>query len=125
MLRRMIIALANLVGKVREEFREDMEDFKEKIRDHFYGHSREEILARLEAVNQEKFGGKLNWEQSVVDRMKLLDLDSSLAGRAKLATDLGHKGAEFTGTAEQNIWLNEALLKGMEDYRIPLPKTED
>jgi hypothetical protein len=55
-----------------------------------------------------------NWKQSIVDLMKLLKLDSSLAARKQLAQELGYKGA-LDGSAEMNIWLHkEVMAKMME-----------
>jgi hypothetical protein len=45
---------------------------------------------------------KLNWRTSIVDLMKLLDLDSSLQARKELATELGYSGAK-DGSAEMNM----------------------
>jgi len=50
----------------------------------------------------------LNWKTSIVDLMKLLDIDSSYAHRKELANELGIEGYE--GTAEQNIALHKAVL---------------
>ena len=56
-----------------------------------------------------------NWKQSIVDLMKLLDIDSSLASRKQLAQELGYKGA-LDGSAEMNIWLHKQVMaKFMED----------
>src|ERR1700716_2831742 len=50
-----------------------------------------------------------NWEESIVDLMKLLKLDSSLTARKQLAQELGYKG-ELTGSAEMNIWLHQQVM---------------
>src|SRR5690349_11890402 len=47
------------------------------------------ILSEMEA----KSGRQLNWRQSIVDLMKLLGLDSSLAAREELAKELGYTGS--------------------------------
>jgi hypothetical protein len=52
---------------------------------------------------------KLNWHQSIVDLMKLLKLDSSLAARKQLAQELGYKGS-LDGSAEMNIWLHKQVM---------------
>ncbi|MGQ2932103.1 MAG: DUF3597 domain-containing protein, partial [Sphingopyxis sp.] len=52
----------------------------------------------------------LNWRTSIVDLMKLLDLDPSLANRKELATELGYTGA-LDGSAEMNIWLIKAVMR--------------
>lgn len=67
------------------------------------------ILADLAA----KKGEKLNYQSSIVDLMKLLDLDSSLANRKELATELGYTG-EKDGSAEMNIWLHKRVVDELE-----------
>ncbi len=52
---------------------------------------------------------KLNWNQSIVDLMKLLKLDSSLKAREQLAKELGYTGA-LDGSAEMNIWLHKQVM---------------
>jgi hypothetical protein len=52
----------------------------------------------------------LNWRTSIVDLMKLVGLDSSLANRKELATELGYTGA-LDGSAEMNIWLHKAVMR--------------
>jgi hypothetical protein len=59
-------------------------------------------------------GEKLNYKSSIVDLMKLLDLDSSLANRKELAEELGYTGAR-DGSAEMNIWLHKAVMKKLEE----------
>ncbi|HEX8625836.1 MAG TPA: DUF3597 domain-containing protein [Allosphingosinicella sp.] len=60
-----------------------------------------------------KKGEKLNYQSSIVDLMKLLDLDPSLANRKELATELGYTGAK-DGSAEMNIWLHKRVLEELE-----------
>ena len=60
-----------------------------------------------------KKGEKLNYQSSIVDLMKLLDLDSSLANRQELATELGYAGAK-DGSAEMNIWLHKRVIAELE-----------
>jgi len=56
-----------------------------------------------------KKGGGGNWQTSIVDLLKLLDLDSSLNARKELANELNvHAGAD--GSAEQNIALHKAVM---------------
>jgi 3-oxoacyl-ACP reductase-like protein len=57
-----------------------------------------------------KDGRTLNWKTSIVDLMKLLDIDSSLDNRKELATELGYTGA-LDGSAEMNIWLHKAVMR--------------
>ena len=67
----------------------------------------------LEQIAQEKGNPDLNWRTSIVDLMKLLDLDSSLSNRKELAAELGYTG-EKNGSAEMNIWLQKAVMKELE-----------
>jgi hypothetical protein len=57
-----------------------------------------------------KAGQDLNWRTSIVDLMKLLGIDSSLANRKELAQELGYTG-ELDGSAEMNIWLQKAVMR--------------
>ena len=68
------------------------------------------ILAQAAAEK----GQELNYKTSIVDLMKLLDLDSSLANRQELATELGYTG-DKDGSAEMNIWLHKAVMKKLEE----------
>lgn len=53
-------------------------------------------------------GGGGNWRTSIVDLLKLLDLDSSLDARKELAQELGVNAGPH-GSAEQNIALSKAV----------------
>lgn len=54
-------------------------------------------------------GGGSNYQVSIVDLLKLLDLDSSLDARKQLGQELGvHAGDD--GSAEQNIALHKAVM---------------
>jgi hypothetical protein len=55
-------------------------------------------------------GKDLNWRTSIVDLMKLVGMESSLAERKELATELGYTG-ELNGSAEMNIWLHKAVMR--------------
>ena len=66
-----------------------------------------DVEAVLVAMAEAKAGGG-NWRTSIVDLLKLLDLDSSLDARKELAAELGvNAGAH--GSAEQNIALSKAV----------------
>jgi hypothetical protein len=67
-----------------------------------------------------KKGGGGNYRESIVDLLKLLDLDSSLDARKQLADELNvHTGAP--GTAEQNIALHKAVMRKVAENggRVP------
>ncbi len=74
----------------------------------------------LEDISRQKGNPDLNWRRSIVDLMKLLDLDSSLGNRAELATELGYQG-EKNGSAEMNIWLHRRVMEELEKSggRVP------
>jgi len=52
---------------------------------------------------------KLNWRTSIVDLLKLLDLDSSLAARKELAQELNYTG-DMNDSASMNIWLHRQVM---------------
>lgn len=56
---------------------------------------------------------KLNWRTSIVDLMKLLNLDSSYGNRKELAGEVGIEG--YSGSAEDNIALHKAVMKKLAD----------
>jgi hypothetical protein len=56
---------------------------------------------------------KLNWETSIVDLMKLLDIDSSLQNRQALAKELGYWG-DTNDSAGMNIWLHKRVMQELE-----------
>jgi len=67
-----------------------------------------------------KKGGGGNYHESIVDLLKLLDLDSSLTARKELANELNvHAGAD--GSAEQNIALHKAVMKKVAENGGKVP----
>lgn len=67
-----------------------------------------DVGAVLEQIASSKGGGG-NYQSSIVDLLKLLDLDSSLTARKELANELNvHVGAD--GSAEENIALHKAVM---------------
>lgn len=70
-------------------------------------------------------GKNLNWRTSIVDLMKLLDIDSSLANRKELAQELGYTGA-LDGSAEMNIWLHKATMRKLAQNggKVPADLTD-
>jgi hypothetical protein len=65
----------------------------------------EAVLNRLASQNKQK----LDWRHSIVDLMKLLDLDSSLAARKQLAKEL-HFSGNTDDSAAMNIWLHKQVM---------------
>jgi 3-oxoacyl-ACP reductase-like protein len=64
-----------------------------------------DVEAILNGMAQ-KNAQKLNWSTSIVDLMKLLDLDSSLTARKTLAQELKYTG-DTNDSATMNIWLHK------------------
>jgi hypothetical protein len=76
--------------------------------------SREQVEAKIQKVADDTGRKEYNWKQSIVDLMKLLNLDSSLTARKQLAQELGYTGA-LDGSAEMNVWLHkQVMVKLME-----------
>ena len=61
----------------------------------------------------------LNWRTSIVDLMKLLGIDSDYESRKALAEELGD--GDYSGSAEDNVWLHRQVMKGLHDNggRVP------
>jgi len=53
---------------------------------------------------------KLNWRSSIVDLMKLLDIDSNLENRRELARELGYTGST-DDTGAMNVWLHKRVME--------------
>jgi hypothetical protein len=65
----------------------------------------EAVLTQRAQHNKEK----LDWRKSIVDLMKLLNLDSSLAARKELAKELHYSG-DTNDSATMNIWLHKQVM---------------
>ena len=65
----------------------------------------EAVLTNLAGQNKEK----LDWRSSIVDLMKLLDLDSSLSARKELAKELNYAG-DTNDSAKMNVWLHKQVM---------------
>jgi hypothetical protein len=75
-----------------------------------------QVLSQM--ASQKNGGG--NWQTSIVDLLKLLDLDSSLSARKELANELNlHAGAD--GSAEQNIALHAAVMQKLAENGGKIP----
>ena len=76
----------------------------------------EAVLTQMAAQK----GGGGNWQSSIVDLLKLLDLDSSLDARKQLAGELSvHAGAD--GSAEENIALHKAVMQKLAENGGKVP----
>ena len=63
----------------------------------------------------------LNWRTSIVDLLKLLGLDSSLAARKELAVELFYNGNDEPGSAAWNIWLHKQVMRSIAANGGTLP----
>ena len=76
----------------------------------------EQVLTGLAA----KKGETLNWRTSIVDLMKVLDLDSSLTARKQLADEL-HFTGDKDDSASMNVWLHKQVVKKLEENGGKVP----
>ena len=76
----------------------------------------EAVLSGMES----KAGQKLDWRHSIVDLMKLLNLDSSLSARKELAQELQYTG-DMNDSASMNIWLHKQVMQKLAENggRVP------
>ena len=65
---------------------------------------------------------KLNWRTSIVDLLKLLEIDSSLAARKELATELGCPADLMADSAKMNMWLHKQVLQRLAANGGNVPK---
>jgi hypothetical protein len=68
------------------------------------------VLTGMASKNSQQ----LNWRTSIVDLMKLLDLDSSLNARKELATELHYSG-DTNDPASMNIWLHKQVMQKLAE----------
>lgn len=81
-----------------------------------------DIVAVCEALAA-KNPQKLNWRTSIVDLMKLLGMDSSLANRKELAKELGCPENLIGGDYSQmNVWLIKAVMKKLAENGGKVPE---
>lgn len=80
-----------------------------------------DVVAKLEGLAASN-AQKLNWKTSIVDLLKLLDLDSSLGARKELATELGCPAEKMADSASMNIWLHKTVLQKLASNGGNIPK---
>src|SRR6187399_516573 len=74
------------------------------------------IVDKLVAAQKEK----LEWRTSIVDLMKALEIDSSLAARKDLAKELGFSG-DMNDSASMNVWLHKQVMSKLAANGGKLP----
>lgn len=80
-----------------------------------------DVVSKLEGMAKAN-PEKLNWKTSIVDLMKLLGLDSSLAARKELATELGCPAEKMSDSAQMNMWLHKTVLQKLAENGGNIPK---
>ena len=78
-----------------------------------------DVAGILDFMNDQR-AQKLNWRTSIVDLMKLVGLESSLAERKELADELGYTG-DKSDSASMNIWLHKQVIQKIKDNGGRLP----
>jgi hypothetical protein len=63
----------------------------------------------------------LNWKKSIVDLLKLLGLDSSMASRKELAAELGCPAGKMGDSAQMNMWLHKTVLRKLAENGGNIP----
>lgn len=79
-----------------------------------------DVVAQLDGLAA-AHAEKLNWKVSIVDLMKLLDLDSSLTSRKELATELECPAEKMGDSAQMNMWLHKTVLQKLADNGGDVP----
>ena len=80
-----------------------------------------DVVAQLEqraAANTQK----LNWRTSIVDLLKLLDIDSSFGARKELAAELNCPAELMSDSAQMNMWLHKTVLARIAENGGNIPE---
>ena len=78
-----------------------------------------DVVKQLEELSR---GKGLNWKVSIVDLLKLLDLDSSYEARVELAKELDCPPELMNDSAKMNTWLHKTVLKKIAENGGNIPK---
>lgn len=62
---------------------------------------------------------RLNWRTSIVDLMKLINVDSDYESRKALAVEMGRE--DYSGNAEDNIWLHQRVMQELANNGGQVP----
>ena len=80
-----------------------------------------DVMAKLEELAKAN-PQKLNWKTSIVDLLKLLNIDSSFAARKELATELQCPPEKMQDSAQMNMWLHKTILQKIAESGGNIPK---
>ncbi len=83
--------------------------------------SQVDVVAKLDGMAA-KNPQELNWKRSIVDLLKLLDIDSSYEARKELATELHCPADLMDNSAKMNTWLHKAVLRKLAENGGNVPK---
>ena len=78
-----------------------------------------DVVKKLEQMGA---GKGLNWRTSIVDLLKLLDLDSSREARTELAKELNAPADVMNDSARMNTWLHKEVLRRIAQNGGNIPK---
>jgi hypothetical protein len=79
-----------------------------------------DVVKKLEAMGA---GTNLDWKVSIVDLLKLLDIDSDRESRNELAKELGCPPDLMSDSAKMNVWLHKAVLKKIAENGGNIPQS--
>ena len=80
-----------------------------------------DVVAKMESLAASN-PQKLNWKTSIVDLLKLLNLDSSFQARKELAVELGCPQDKMGDSAQMNMWLHKTVLQKLAENGGNIPK---
>lgn len=78
-----------------------------------------DVMGKLESMGK---GTNLDWKVSIVDLLKLLEIDSSLTARKELAIELGCPPDKMKDSAAMNVWLHKTVLNKIAQNGGNIPK---
>ena len=79
-----------------------------------------DVVKKLDQLSK---GSGLDWKVSIVDLLKLLEIDSSLAARKELAVELGCPADLMSDSAKMNVWLHKTVLKKIAENGGNIPQS--
>lgn len=77
----------------------------------------------VKQLEEKAKGSGLNWKVSIVDLLKLLDIDSSREARNELAKELGAPSEVMSDSARMNTWLHKEVLKKIAENGGNIPQS--
>jgi hypothetical protein len=80
-----------------------------------------DVVSKMDKMAKDS-GQKLDWKVSIVDLLKLLHVDSSLAARKELAVELGCPPEKMKESKNMNIWLHKTVLQKLAENGGNIPK---